>query len=101
MTLGSSVDVDWCALRYTARARTTKLVEVLNEHGPDTTGGVHFNNEDLHVNPSDRGTIFRYVSEETFPTHSTATHLVCMIWTLALETRTSLMRLSTQTARLR
>ena len=31
--------------------------------------------------------------EETSPTHSTATHLVCMIWTLALETRTSVMRL--------
>ena len=52
-----------------------------------------WSNDDLDVDPSDRGTIFRNASEETSPTHPTATHLVRMIWTLALETRTSVMRL--------
>ena len=51
-----------------------------------------WSNDDLDVDPRDRGTKFRNASEETSPTHSTATHLVRMIWTLALETRTSVMR---------
>ena len=51
-----------------------------------------WSNDDLDVDPSDQGTIFRNASEETSATHSTATHLVRMIWTLALETSTSVMR---------
>ena len=69
---------------------------------PDITIGVHVNNDDLSVDPSDQGNMFGYFYEEMgdgmLPTHSTATRVVCtstrMIPTLALETRTSVMRLS-------